>query len=81
MVNGVTPDNTKLEEGPMDKVTTMLPTVWFGAQSGRLDHLWGKSIRSSLHDFFACLREAEKVPIFCLIETVACGLKRKENTD
>ena len=24
-----------LQEGPMDKVTTMFPTVWFGAQSGR----------------------------------------------
>ncbi len=36
MANGVTQDggNTKLAEGPMDKVTTMLPTVWFGAQSG-----------------------------------------------
>ena len=28
-------NNKKMVEGPMDKVSTMLPTVWFGAQSGR----------------------------------------------
>lgn len=37
VANGAIQDgnNTKLAEGPMDKVSTMLPTVWFGAQSGR----------------------------------------------
>jgi hypothetical protein len=37
VTNGTNQDgsNVKLAEGPMDKVTTMLPTVWFGAQSGR----------------------------------------------
>lgn len=40
VINGATQDgnNAKSTEGPMDKVSTMLPTVWFGAQSGRSVH-------------------------------------------
>ncbi|CAB4009020.1 C-Jun-amino-terminal kinase-interacting 3 [Paramuricea clavata] len=51
VTNGATQDgnNTKLAEGPMDKVSTMLPTVWFGAQSGSI------YIHSAICDWKRCL--------------------------
>ncbi|XP_028409298.1 JNK-interacting protein 3-like isoform X2 [Dendronephthya gigantea] len=87
VVNGATQDGstTKIAEGPMDKVSTMLPTVWFGAQSGSIYiHSavsdWKRSLHSiKLRDSVLSIVHVKGKVLIALADGTVAIFRRKPN--